>query len=97
MTAGNRIRYFFVAFYVDPRIDRFALERICHILFAGVCKRTVIFAKMASKTPLFIYIYTFHCSSSLRVGAGLSFLNRERLSLPRIGINIVAITIPAVP
>ena len=60
MTAGNRIRYFFVAFYVDPRIDRFALERICHILFAGVCKRTVIFAKMASKTPLFIYIDSFH-------------------------------------
>ena len=47
--------------------------------------------------PLFIYIYSFHCSSFLRFGACLSFLNGERLSLPRIGINIVAITIPAVP
>ena len=69
MTAGNRIRYFFVAFDVDPRKDRFAFERICHILFAGVCKRTVIFAKMASKTPLFIYIDSFHDVTSFsRVG-----------------------------
>ena len=60
MTAGNRIRYFFVAFYVDPRKDRFAFECRCHIGHTGIGKSTVIFAKMASKTPLFIYIDSFH-------------------------------------
>ena len=97
VAAGYSIRYFIVSLNMDTGINRFAFECRSHIGFTGIGKGTIIFTQMTAKAPLFIYIYSFHCLSFLRFGAGSSFLNRERFTLLIIGINIVAITIPAAP
>ena len=44
----------------DIWVNRLTFKRFCHIVHAGMGKRTVIFAKMAAKSPFFINIYTFH-------------------------------------
>jgi hypothetical protein len=54
---------------LNARINFLTLERLHHILHAGIGKRAVIFAEMARKTPLFVYIYSFHfITSTYRTG-----------------------------
>jgi hypothetical protein len=60
VTAGNGETHSVLFLNINFRPDLDIFQRPCHVLFIGSGKRAVILAQMAAKTPLFVYVDSFH-------------------------------------